>query len=468
MKSSLIWSILTLFLSLNAHAEVRLSEVTQNLRRELKSLELTACQQVEEKFQSLQVLGLSEIDLHDLESNASLIERQAFLARLDLRHKMRQWETQGAIPLSCVSGLRDLFRALRNIEESTAVNTLRPATFDSKNPAPYLSGRAPFLQVRPGKRELQFPRDLRSGDLLASRGNAPTSALIARLGDSDGQFSHVAMVYIHPVTHQVLIMEEHIEVGSAVRTYETYAADQNFRVTVYRHHDSELAARAAQKMYERLYDPEQEHVVPYDFQMKMDDSNELFCSEVAYEGFKIASQGTVRLGKYRTTFQPKNHDLLDRFGIRTHSMFAPSDLELEPNFEVLAEWRDVSRIASNQMMDAILTRILAWGEEGYHLAPSLGMKLKGNIGHMIRLLGFKKKELPTNMPVSVISTVLALDPTVNNLLGALSQVDSDSVRQRGYHLTFQEMQTALEQIRKKDLISYRKGDETLFHQYFHR
>jgi hypothetical protein len=102
-------------------------------------------------------------------------------------------------------------------------------------------------------------------------------------------------------------------------------------------------------------------------------------------------------------------------------MFAPSDVEMEPNFEVLGEWRDVSRVISNQMMDAILTKLLAWGDEGYVFAPTMVMKLKADLGHLLRLIGFKKKELPTNMPISVISTVFALDPTVNALLGALPE-----------------------------------------------
>ncbi len=457
------------FQSITAHASIRLSSITKELHKKLNHLQLKQCEKLETSYEHLFQLDYSKIDRSDLAKNHTKIEKEAFLARVDLRHKMRAWEKQDTtIPDSCVKGLRDMFRALRYLEETVAVIGTNPEPFDENNVAPYLSGKAPYLQINPAYGNLQFPRDLKSGDLLVSRGNAPTSALIARLGDTDGQFSHVAMVYIHPTTHQVLMMEEHIEVGSAIRPYEVYAADHNFRVTVYRHHDSQLAANAAQVIYNRFYSPSKEHVVPYDFKMVMDDPRELFCSEVAYEGFKEASNGSVLLGKYRTQFHPKNRSLLNRFGIKTESMFAPSDVEMEPNFEVLGEWRDVSRVISNQMMDAILTKLLAWGDDGYVFTPTTVMKIKADLGHLLRLMGFKKKELPTNMPISVISTVFALDPTVNALLGALSKENESVKSLTGYNMTFENMFKKLEELRQEDLQAYENGEKNiLFHSYFH-
>jgi len=465
----LILVSLVSFHSISAHASIKLSGLTKGLHKNLNRLELSKCEKLEKSYEHLFQLDFSQIDHADLTQHHTKIEKEAFLARIDLRHKMRAWENQGSIiPDSCVKGLRDMFRALRYLEETVAVIGTSPEPYNENYVAPYLGGKSPYLQINPAYGNLQFPRDLKSGDLLVSRGNAPTSALIARLGDTDGQFSHVAMVYVHPSTHQVLMMEEHIEVGSAIRPYEVYAADHNFRVTVYRHHNAKLAADAAQVIYNRFYDPNKEHVVPYDFRMVMDNPRELFCSEVAYEGFKEASNGSVLLGKYRTQFHPKNRSLLNRFGIKTESMFAPSDVEMEPNFEVLGEWRDVSRVISNQMMDAILTKLLAWGDEGYVFAPTMVMKLKADLGHLLRLIGFKKKELPTNMPISVISTVFALDPTVNALLGALSKENESVKAMTGFNMTFGNMFKKLEELRIDDLQAYEKGEKNiLFHSHFH-
>jgi hypothetical protein len=315
---------------------------------------------------------------------------------------------------------------------------------------------------------MQFPRDLKSGDVLVSRGNAPTSALIARLGDTDGQFSHAALVYVAPKSKRVYVMEEHIEVGSTLRPYEEYARDQNFRVTVYRHRDERLAADAARLMLERLYSPHNPNVVPYDFGMKMDDSSEMFCTEIVYEAYKMASHGKVRIGRYRTTFNPKNRDLLDRFGIQTDSMYAPSDMEVEPDFELLGEWRDLSRVIMNQMMDAVLTKMLEWGDRGYRFDPSPGMTIKSHLGFWLRQIGFKKKELPTNMPRRTIETVLALDPTVDALLGVVARENARRMSGGGFPLGFPEMFQLLERIREKDEQLYKQGKESGFHLWFHR
>jgi hypothetical protein len=450
---------------------VKISEVVGKLQRKIPELPLSACASLHKDYENLYGLTPDRIDSDDLKWNHTAIARQAFLSRLALRDRVRAWERETggqAIANSCIRPVRDLLRALRYLEESAAVAGVRPRAYDPKIPAPYLSGSAPYLQLSPQAKELQFPRDLKSGDVLVSRGNAPTSALIARLGDTDGQFSHAALVYVAPKSGRAYVMEEHIEVGSTFRSYEEYAKDQNFRVTVYRHQDERLAAEAARLMMKRLYSPNDPNVVPYDFGMKMDDSSEMFCTEIVYEAFKMASRGKVRIGRYRTTFNPKNRDLLDRFGVRTDSMYAPSDMEIEPEFELLGEWRDLSRVTTNQMMDAVLTKVLEWGDRGYRFDPSAGMTIKSHLGFWLRKLGLKKKALPTNMPRQTIETVLALDPTVDVLLGGLARENARRVSGSLLPLGFQQMFDFLERFRLKDEQLYKQGKESGFHLWFHR
>jgi hypothetical protein len=256
-------------------------------------------------------------------------------------------------------------------------------------------------------------------------------------------------------------------VGSTVRTYEEYVKDRNFRVTLYRHRDQNLARSAAQAMMSRLHSRVNPHVVPYDFGMKMDDSSEMFCTEVIYEAYKEASSGALKLGRYRTILNPKNRDLLDRFGVGVWSMFAPSDMEVEPGFELLAEWRDLSRVVTNQEMDAILTKMLEWGDRGYRFDPTEVMTMKANLGYLLRQLGFKKKELPTNMPIRTIETVLALDPTVNVLLGALERENAKRLSIGAHVMSFPMMYTYLERVREMDFRRYRAGKENAFHFMYH-
>ncbi len=75
---------------------------------------------------------------------------------------------------------------------------------------------------------------LRSGDILVSRGGAPTSALIARGNDYPGNFSHVALFHVDEKTGETGIVESHIEMGVVVSTVEQYIRDKKLRILVLR------------------------------------------------------------------------------------------------------------------------------------------------------------------------------------------------------------------------------------------
>ena len=86
--------------------------------------------------------------------------------------------------------------------------------------------QTPFADVRNVR--------VHSGDILVSRGGAPTSALIARGNDYPGNFSHIALVYINPDTHTPFIVEALIEEGVVVSTVEQYLKGKKLRVMLLR------------------------------------------------------------------------------------------------------------------------------------------------------------------------------------------------------------------------------------------
>jgi len=114
---------------------------------------------------------------------------------------------------------------------------------------------------------------IHSGDILISRGGAPTSALIARGNDYPGNFSHAALAYVDDQTGQVSMIESHIECGVAIASIDKYLKDTKLRILVLRpRHDlPELLANpmlphnAAEEALRRARN---EHI-PYDFQMDM-------------------------------------------------------------------------------------------------------------------------------------------------------------------------------------------------------
>ncbi|MBF8296180.1 MAG: hypothetical protein HW389_2725 [Bacteroidetes bacterium] len=210
---------------------------------------------------------------------------------------------------------------------------------------------------------------IHSGDILVSRGGAPTSALIARGNDFPGNFSHIALVYVHPTTRIVRIIESHIERGVVVTTQEEYLNDVKLRVMVLRlrsdlpqmqadpmlpHRAADLALRAVGERH-----------IPYDFSMDFGNSEKWFCSEaasVAYKKFGVQLwMGLSHLSS------PGLRAWLSGFGVEHFETQEPSDLEYDPQLRVVAEWRDPDRLRKDHNDNAVTEVMLEGAEAGDRL-----------------------------------------------------------------------------------------------------
>lgn len=205
---------------------------------------------------------------------------------------------------------------------------------------------------------------IHSGDILVSRGGAPTSALIARGNDYPGNFSHVALAYVDDKTGEVTILESHIESGVGPSSIDKYIADTKLRVMVLRLRsdlpqliaDPMLPHKAASAMLE---DALTKHI-PYDFAMDFADDGRLFCSEVASspyrkEGIRLW-MGISRISSLRLRLW------LAALGVRHFETQEPSDLEYDPQLEVVAEWRDPALLFYDHLDNAVLDALLEGGD----------------------------------------------------------------------------------------------------------
>lgn len=213
---------------------------------------------------------------------------------------------------------------------------------------------------------------LHSGDLLVSRGGAPTSALIARGNDYPGNFSHVALLHVDQ-RGVAAVVEAHIERGVAVATAEEYLADTKLRIMVLRLRadlpallaDPLLPHRAAARVLERARGSH----IPYDFAMDYRDHRRLFCSEVAsaaYEGVGI----TLWTGLSRIS-SPGLAAWLAALGVRHLVTQEPSDLEYDPQLAVVAEWRDREVLFKDHVDNAVVDALLEEAERGLGLEYAL-------------------------------------------------------------------------------------------------
>ncbi len=205
---------------------------------------------------------------------------------------------------------------------------------------------------------------IHSGDILLSRGGAPTSALIARGNDYPGNFSHVALAHVDENSGEVTILESHIESGVGPSTAEKYIDDTKLRVLVLRLRsdlpqlvdDPMLPHKVASAMLTEV----QAEPIPYDFEMDFTDDSKLFCSEVASSPYRKAGvqlwMGISRISSLRLRLW------LAALGVRNFETQEPSDLEYDPQLRVVAEWRDPALLFKDHLDNAVLDALLEGGD----------------------------------------------------------------------------------------------------------
>lgn len=433
------------------------------------------------------------------------VYQQLWLTRVKLHERIQDFTkqtiqqnptaySQDKTLLRCVDNARSAFRLARYVEDYLAEYLgNQPHDFDLPEgqkpeiPTPFENSE-PWTVINPLFKQVT----LKSGDLIISRGNAYSSAAIARIVEIDSQFSHLAMIYFpsgsqKEVTIQealkskdVLVLEAHIEIGSTVRSFADYAKDGNARNLLFRFSDAAMAHQAAKKSHDYLQDfrkkahqadrrrlPESDvnYSVPYDFKMILSQANEVFCTEVGYYGF---NQVGIQIPTFLSQINPRL-DLVKRLGIEGTQIFAPGDMELDHRFQMVAEFRNLKKLKGIRMKDMALTSLLTWMDAGYVFAPIPPSVIRSTIAWISRQLDFKfvKKQLPKNMNTKVLNTIFTLDNVASRLEAELVEKDKAyKAANQGLLMTFSTGLKHLENIRLQDQQIYLNGRKSLFHREF--
>jgi len=278
---------------------------------------------------------------------------------------------------------------------------------------------------------------IHSGDILVSRGGAPTSALIARGNDYPGNFSHVAIVYVDPDTLVPQVIESHIERGVTISSFEKYLKDTKLRIMVLRlrsdlpsmtvdpylpHKAAELALNRARRRH-----------IPYDFTMDTQDTTGMFCSEVVSSAY--AAMGIKLWMGMSTISNPGVASWLAGFGVRHFETQEPSDLEYDPQLRVVAEWRDPDALLKDHIDNAIIESLLEGAEAGeripvqWHLLPVIRFVKLYSV--LLNMMG-KEGPIPEGMSsTSTLRHLWLVRRHERTREGMLRRVD-EFRRERGY------------------------------------
>lgn len=394
-----------------------------------------------------------------LEQEATNIVRNIWLTRLALRDKLKTWGETKQLTPECIASTRNAFRAGRVLEDYLlAMHFKWPRLNEKKtNKTKALDRFEDFGILNPKYDKLE----LKSGDILLSRGSAVVSAVIARITEVDTNFSHVAVVYIDEQGKK-WVVEAHIEIGTTVTPWEKYVADGKARVAVFRQSDERLASAAAKEIYLKAkgYQKRTGKNIPYDFGMNMKSQNEVFCSEIGSWAYSLASKGAFQMPLYPSHLMG-SPDLMSRLNIKVKETFAPADMEVDTRFEMIAEWRDVVQVGSIHEIDSVMTSMMDWMNNKKYIlresATTAIMKYVAWTGRRLPLVDEALKEkMPTNMPPSTIGTMITIQDVGETLAQELAAENMKTFARTGFRMTPRQMYLYLEGVRAADLAEWNK------------
>jgi hypothetical protein len=286
---------------------------------------------------------------------------------------------------------------------------------------------------------------IHSGDILLSRGGAPTSALIARGNDFPNTFSHSALVHVDEATGLGTVIESLLEVGAVTGTVEQYLESKKHRILVLRLRpdhpallaDAMLPHRAAESMLARVRSGH----IPYDFAMAWDDTAAMFCSEIIHHAY---SDLGVELWALRGSMStPGLVSWLGAMGVREFTTLVPSDLEYDPQVRAVVEWRHAPELMEyrldNAVTDALIEEADRGSELGYAWYTLPGARLLKGYSLAQSMIG-RRATIPEGMSADAALRVDALVSRVNPAVKAELGNRAVTFRvERGYEAPYWEL-----------------------------
>ena len=401
--------------------------------------------------------------------------------------------------LNCTNQIQSNFRQFRFIEDYileriTQVKDLYPEgkNFEKEELVP-MKNAAPYyvFNRRDQDQNLKNSVSFKPGDLMIARGLSFLSAMIARLGDRGTQFSHVVMLAQDgPVTRKVE-KEPDVKFPFTQRTIESYVGsgvgfydidyalkNENSRLLWLRSKDQDLAARAATYMGDRVTELSAHHdKIYYDYNLDFKNHDTMSCAEVAQVAYEVASNGAVHIPMYENNISGAS-SLLSHIGLPAGKTFEPGDMEIDPRFELMGEFKDLRLTRDSRHKDVIMTKIFQWmNERHYQLHDSIKSKMAGGVIFDVRRTVLwptvkkllKLSDFSKEIPRKMIRTVELLNELGTPLLERLRAQDDAFKARTGWSMTYQELYQAMEDFRAQDEALYQNRStrkQSKFHKVF--
>jgi hypothetical protein len=256
------------------------------------------------------------------------------------------------------------------------------------------------------------------------------------------------------------VVEALIESGAVIEPLQSALQHRLARAILFRHQDAELAARASTLIYDHVSRSLAEGGKPilYDFSMSLAPSERLFCSKLVRIAYEDASEGKLKLPAFTTRFNDSNARFYKRIGVTASESFAPGDLEIEPAFDLVAEWQDYRYTAQVRHQDLIMTKLFEWMEvHGYRFREDFVIRLIAWVGRLSTKLSKRAQDfvaslfarIPPHMPRRTIATIVMLHKTAQPLLEDVQYKERIRIATEGLPLHPRDVFDHLEGVRSR-------------------
>ncbi len=395
----------------------------------------------------------------DIKAVAPLVMSEMFFLRSVIRDSVADWHARGLMTRAAQHAVRDTLRVLRYASDMAGEVHWNYLIAADGDPAQRAFSEQSYNTFVHSAFDTGQPLAFRSGDVILMRGTKNNSAAIARIGDIDSQFSHAAIVHVDEQGRGTVV-EALIEEGAVINPLKSVLEHGIARAVLFRHRDRELAARAAKLIHDHVKRSlESGTPILYDFSMRLGPSNKLFCSKLVRIAYEDASDGTLRLPAFLTRFNAANAGFYKRIGVLAEESFAPGDLEIEPAFDLVAEWQDYRYTAQVRHQDMIMTKLFEWMEiHDYRFREDFSIRLIAWLGRFSTKLSRRVQDLvanmfariPPHMPRRTIATIVMLQKTAQPLLEEIQHKERVRIAAEGKPLHPREVFDYLEEVRRRN------------------
>src|SRR3989339_368954 len=397
--------------------------------------------------------------------------QRSFEARLLLKESIRHFEIENEEDKRCFAAIADVSKALRYVEDYM-VEMRMSRTQNAPQNYVNMQGEFPYLLVNPQyAREVKSHQDLKSGDVILSRGNAYTSAAIARIGESDYQFSHLSFVYRDPKNENTpYTTEAHIEVGVVTAHFVEHLNEKNSRSVVFRYRgDPQIIHQASEYTFNYVKNKMQSGKnIEYDFAMNYQDDSRIFCSEVLSNGLHHVLPNEDYVPKFKSHFDRGLIPFLNNLGVpvtkenvATTDVFSPGDIQFDPQFDLVMEWRNPLKMQESRFKDFILTKLFEkMSKENYVIDSTIIMDAQAKTSWLLRRIPIVKKLLEKKFPLNMNPTQIKMFVSLDKIGEALYREIESKAQVADHSLTPKEIYNVID--------NYLAKNPKEISKYFHR